>query len=47
MMFRANFAWIATEDEHVLDQARVGVKNVLARAQEVGPPEKRPRPRKR
>jgi len=32
MMFRANFAWIVTEDERVLDQARVGVKNVLARA---------------
>ncbi len=32
MMFRANFAWIVTEDERVLDQARVGVKNVLAHA---------------
>jgi len=32
MMFRANFAWIVTEDDRVLDQARVGVKNVLARA---------------
>jgi AcrR family transcriptional regulator len=32
MMFRANFAWIVTEDERVLDQARVGVKHVLARA---------------
>jgi AcrR family transcriptional regulator len=32
MMFRANFSWIVTEDEHVLDRARVGVRNVLARA---------------
>src|SRR5580700_2109894 len=30
MLFRANFAWIVTEDERVLDQARLGVKNVLA-----------------
>ena len=32
MMFRANFAWVVTEDERVLDQARVGVKHVLGRA---------------
>jgi AcrR family transcriptional regulator len=32
MMFRANFAWIVTEDEDVLDRARVGVRNVLAHA---------------
>jgi AcrR family transcriptional regulator len=32
MMLRANFAWVLTEDKHVLDQARVGVKNVLSRA---------------
>jgi AcrR family transcriptional regulator len=31
MMFRANFAWIVTEDERVLDRARVGVRNVLSR----------------
>ena len=31
MMFRANFAWIVTGEEHALDQARVGVKNVLSR----------------
>src|SRR5262245_55801434 len=31
MMFRANFAWIVTGNEQALDQARVGVKNVLAR----------------
>jgi hypothetical protein len=30
MLFRANFAWIVTEDERVLDEARLGVKNVLA-----------------
>jgi hypothetical protein len=37
MLFRANFAWIVTEDERVLDQARLGVKNVLAfAAQETG-----------
>jgi AcrR family transcriptional regulator len=32
MMVRANFAWILTQDKRVLDQARTGVKNVLARA---------------
>lgn len=32
MMFRANFAWIMTGDERVLDQARVGIKHVLERA---------------
>jgi len=32
MLFRANFAWIVSEDEGVLDQARLGVKHVLARA---------------
>ena len=31
MMFRANFAWIVTEDLSVLDQARIGVNNVLDR----------------
>lgn len=31
MMFRANFAWIVLEDEHVLDQARLGIRNVLTR----------------
>jgi AcrR family transcriptional regulator len=42
MMFRANFAWIVTEDKHALDQARVGVKNVLARAaQETASPARR------
>jgi len=30
-MFRANFAWIVTGNEQALDQARVGVKNVLSR----------------
>lgn len=31
MMLRANLAWILTEDKQVLDQARVGVENILAR----------------
>ena len=31
MMLRANFAWILTEDKRVLEQARVGVENVLSR----------------
>jgi AcrR family transcriptional regulator len=31
MLLRANFAWILTEDKRVLDQARVGVENVLSR----------------
>lgn len=29
MMFRANFAWIITEDQHVLEQARTGIRHVL------------------
>ena len=31
MLFRANFAWIMTENERVLNQARVGVRGVLDR----------------
>jgi AcrR family transcriptional regulator len=31
MLFRANFAWIMTEDERVLHQARVGIRGVLSR----------------
>ena len=31
MLFRANFSWIATEDERVLNQARVGIRGVLSR----------------
>lgn len=31
MMFRSNFAWIVTEDERVLDLARVGIRNILSR----------------
>jgi AcrR family transcriptional regulator len=31
MMVRANFAWIATGDTHVLEQARVGIRHVLER----------------
>jgi hypothetical protein len=30
MMFRANFAWILSEDERILDRARIGIKHVLA-----------------
>src|SRR5262249_38666696 len=32
MLFRSNFAWIMTEDERVLDQARAGVRHVIERA---------------
>ena len=32
MMFRSNFAWIMTQDEKVLEQARKGVRHVLERA---------------
>jgi AcrR family transcriptional regulator len=32
MLFRANFAWIVTEDKRVLNQARVGIRGVLSRA---------------
>ena len=31
MLFRANFAWIVTENERVLNQARVGIRGVLDR----------------
>jgi AcrR family transcriptional regulator len=31
MLFRANFAWIMTENERVLNQARVGIRGVLGR----------------
>jgi AcrR family transcriptional regulator len=31
MMFRANFSWIVSTDERVLDQARAGIRNVLQR----------------
>jgi AcrR family transcriptional regulator len=31
MLFRANFAWIMTENECVLNQARVGIRGVLDR----------------
>jgi AcrR family transcriptional regulator len=32
MLFRANFAWIISEDKRVLNQARVGIRGVLGRA---------------
>jgi hypothetical protein len=31
MMVRANFTWIVSGDTRVLDQARVGIRNVLER----------------
>ncbi len=31
MMFRANFAWIVSGDAHSLEQARIGVRNVVSR----------------
>lgn len=40
MMFRANFAWIVSEDERVLEQARVGVRNVLASVANKSHPQK-------
>jgi hypothetical protein len=41
MMFRANFAWIVTEDERVLDQARLGIQNILSRVAREIPPSRR------
>jgi hypothetical protein len=38
MMFRANFAWVVTEDEHVLNQARMGIRSVLSRVAKTTPP---------
>jgi AcrR family transcriptional regulator len=47
MMFRANFAWVLTEDQRVLQQARVGLRNVLARvAQKTQPTSRRQRMKK-
>jgi hypothetical protein len=48
MMFRANFAWIVTADERVLDQARLGIRNILTRVAGKKPPSGRARqPKKR
>lgn len=47
MMFRANFAWIVTEDERVLDQARLAIRNVLSRVTAEQAPSGRARKRKR
>jgi AcrR family transcriptional regulator len=44
MLFRANFAWIVTEDQAVLDQARLGVKHVLAGAAQHTGRRRQPRP---
>lgn len=47
MMFRANFTWIVTEDERVLDQARIGIRSTLSRVARKIPPSRRTRkPRK-
>jgi AcrR family transcriptional regulator len=47
MMFRANFAWIVAEDERVLNQARIGIRNVLSRiAKETPKNERGRRPRR-
>jgi AcrR family transcriptional regulator len=35
MLFRANFAWVMTDDERVLNQARVGIRGVLSRVARV------------
>ncbi len=47
MMFRANFAWIVTEDERVLDQARLAIRNVLSRVAREKSPSGRARKPKR
>ena len=51
MMVRANFAWIATGDTRVLEQARVGIRHVLERvaghAGGKGPSSERPATGKR
>src|SRR4051794_27214483 len=44
MMLRGNFAWILTEDKHVLDQTRVGVENVLSRVLPAAQSRGKPRP---
>jgi AcrR family transcriptional regulator len=46
MMLRANFAWIVTEDERVLEQARLGIRNILSRvAMELPPGERARKPK--
>lgn len=47
MMFRANFTWIVTEDERVLEQARVGIRNALSRAAKTPANGRDKRPKKR
>ena len=47
MLFRANFVWITTEDERVLNQARVGIRNVLSRSATEVLPSKRISKRKK
>ena len=39
---RANFTWIVTGDKRVLDQARIGIRNVLGRV--VGQPRSKRQP---
>ena len=45
MMVRANFTWIVTGDTRVLDQARIGIRNVLERV--VGQPGSKRQPSER
>lgn len=47
MMLRANFAWILTEDKRVLDQARVGVENVLSRVSQAVQSDGKRQPRRK
>jgi hypothetical protein len=46
MMLRSNFAWILTEDKRVLDQARVGVENVLSRVSQAVQSQAKRRPQR-
>src|SRR5262245_56708595 len=46
MLFRANFAWIVTEDQRVLNQARAGIRGVLSRVARQKPPNRRIQNRK-
>jgi len=45
MLFRANFAWIMTENERVLNQARVGIRGVLGRVSRIERSRKKRKPR--
>jgi hypothetical protein len=47
MLFRANFAWIVSNNAVVLDQARAGIENTLAHAAPKSRRQKRRRSRKK